>query len=63
MNKLVGLLHSLVLSVTPSIGSAAEPPKIPLTIGFANLAGDDLSAIASEDAAALSPLFARGFPR
>lgn len=32
---------------------------IPLTIGFANLSGRDLDAIASEDIAALSPLFAR----
>ncbi|MDH1261967.1 hypothetical protein [Pseudomonas sp. GD03944] len=31
--------------------------KIPLTIGFANLSGADLSAILSEDATALSPLF------
>jgi len=37
----------------------AEPPKIPLTIGFANLSGDDLGAIASEDAKVLSPLFAQ----
>ena len=37
----------------------AGTPKIPLTIGFANLSGDDLGTIASEDAAALSPLFAR----
>lgn len=36
-----------------------EPPKIPLTIGFANLSGEDFSAIASQDATALSPLFAR----
>lgn len=32
---------------------------IPLTIGFTNLSGVDLDAIASEDATALSPLFAR----
>lgn len=31
--------------------------KIPLTIGFANLSGEDLTEIASEDAAALSSLF------
>ncbi|HTY68953.1 MAG TPA: hypothetical protein VMH36_20030 [Alphaproteobacteria bacterium] len=31
--------------------------KIPLTLGFANLSGDDLAPIASEDVAALSPLF------
>ena len=30
---------------------------IPLTIGFANLAGDALDAIAAEDATALAPLF------
>lgn len=36
-----------------------EPLKIPLTIGFANLSGADLDAIVSEDAKALSPLFAR----
>ncbi|MDO9107290.1 MAG: hypothetical protein Q7U57_20295 [Methylovulum sp.] len=36
-----------------------ESTKIPLTIGFANLSGVDLDAIASEDAAALSQLFAR----
>jgi len=59
MKKLLALLHSLVLLVVPSVSSAAEPPKIPLTIGFANLSGDDLSSMASKDAAALSPLFAR----
>jgi hypothetical protein len=59
MKRLLALLHSLVLLVVPSSSSAAEPPKIPLTIGFANLSGDDLSFMASEDAAALSPLFAR----
>lgn len=37
----------------------SEPPKIPLTIGFANLSGADLNAIATEDAQALSTLFAR----
>lgn len=31
--------------------------KIPLTIGFANLSGEDLAEIASEDATALSSLF------
>lgn len=59
MKKLLALLHSLVLLAVPSVSSAAEPPKIPLTIGFANLSGDDLSSMASKDAAALSPLFAR----
>lgn len=33
------------------------PQKIPLTIGFANLSGEDLAEIASEDATALSSLF------
>lgn len=33
--------------------------KIPLTIGFANLSGEDLSHLVTEDAAALSPLFTR----
>jgi hypothetical protein len=37
----------------------SEPLKIPLTIGFANLSGADLNDIASEDAQALSALFAR----
>jgi hypothetical protein len=37
----------------------SDTSKIPLTIGFANLSGEDLEAIASEDATALSPLFAR----
>lgn len=37
----------------------SESLKIPLTIGFANLSGADLDAIASEDAQALSTLFAR----
>lgn len=60
MEKFLALLHFLVLLVVvPSVSSAAEPPKIPLTIGFANLSGDDLSSMASKDAAALSPLFAR----
>jgi hypothetical protein len=36
-----------------------EQPKIPLTIGFANLSGEDFSAMATQDATALSPLFAR----
>ena len=35
------------------------PSKIPLTIGFANLSGADLSSLVSEDATALSPLFAK----
>jgi hypothetical protein len=39
--------------------SAADPVKIPLTIGFANLSGEDLSSLAAEDVTALSPLFAR----
>jgi hypothetical protein len=34
-------------------------PKIPLTIGFANLAGSEFDAIAEEDAGVLSPLFLR----
>jgi len=59
MKRLIALLQSLVLFVLPSASSSAEPPKIPLTIGFANLAGDDLAAMAAEDAAALAPLFAR----
>lgn len=59
MKKLFTLLHSIVLLMTPSFSSAAEPPKIPLTIGFANLSGDDLSSLASKDATVLSPLFAR----
>lgn len=33
--------------------------RIPLTIGFANLAGDDLRPMMQADEAALSPLFAR----
>lgn len=33
--------------------------KIPLTIGFANLSGEDLAEMVSEDASALSPLFTR----
>jgi hypothetical protein len=44
---------------SPPPSLAPEPAKIPLTIGFANLSGDDLDPIASEDSAALSPLFAR----
>lgn len=39
--------------------SATEPLRIPRTIGFANLSGDDLSPMVSEDVAALSPLFAQ----
>ncbi|MGZ5803246.1 MAG: hypothetical protein ACXWKC_16000 [Xanthobacteraceae bacterium] len=31
--------------------------KIPLTLGFANLSGDDLSPLVTEDVEALSPLF------
>jgi len=59
MKKFIALLHALLLSVIPSFSSAAKRPKIPLTIGFANLSGDDLNAIASEDEKALSPLFAQ----
>jgi hypothetical protein len=33
--------------------------QIPLTVGFANLSGEDLSEIATEDAAALSSLFSQ----
>lgn len=33
------------------------PNKIPLTIGFANLSGDDLAGIMADDAAKLSDLF------
>lgn len=36
-----------------------ELTRIPLTIGFANLSGADLAGIAAEDAATLSPIFAR----
>jgi len=36
-----------------------DTQAIPLTIGFANLSGSDLTPIASEDIAILSPLFAR----
>lgn len=45
----------------PIVGDAkgSDTSKIPLTIGFTNLSGEDLDAIASEDATALSPLFAR----
>jgi hypothetical protein len=35
------------------------PALIPLTIGFANLVGDAVDAIAAEDATALAPLFER----
>ena len=59
MKRLLSNLHSLFALLVPLRGSAAEPVKIPLTIGFANLSGEDLSSIASEDASALSPLFAR----
>lgn len=37
----------------------SQTRQIPLTIGFANLSGDDLADIVSEDAAVLSPLFIR----
>jgi hypothetical protein len=41
----------------------AEPSKIPLTVGFANIAGPALGTMAMADFAALSPLFARSnFP-
>ncbi|WP_417067495.1 hypothetical protein [Niveibacterium terrae] len=59
MKILLSLLSSLLLLVHPLSCSSAEQTKIPLTIGFANLSGDDLSAMVAEDAAALSPLFAR----
>jgi len=38
---------------------SAEKAKIPLTIGFANLSGDDLEDMAAHDAGTLSTLFAR----
>lgn len=61
MKKYIVLLHSLlaILLLTPLFVSATELPKIPLTIGFANLSGDDLSTLVSEDAKILSPLFTR----
>jgi hypothetical protein len=33
--------------------------KIPLTLGFANLSGDDLGSLVSEDIGVLGPLFER----
>ena len=39
--------------------TSAIPARIPLVIGFANLSGDDLSGIASEDEVALAPLFSQ----
>lgn len=48
-----------ILAAIEEHSKNSEPLKIPLTIGFANLSGADLEAIASEDAQALSPLFAR----
>jgi hypothetical protein len=36
---------------------AAPEKKIPILIGFANMAGEDLNAMLQEDVAALSPLF------
>lgn len=47
------------LSAIEEHSKNSAPLKVPLTIGFANLSGPDLAAIASEDAKALSPLFAR----
>ncbi len=54
-----GHLFAALGLAASSAAVPAEPAKIPLTIGFANFSGDDLRAIATEDAAALSPLFAR----
>lgn len=50
----------LYLEQIPSsgeLGSETRPKVIPLTIGFANLSGDDLVPLLNEDAAALSSMF------
>jgi hypothetical protein len=36
---------------------AASAKKIPITVGFVNLSGDDFSAMLNDDVAVLSPLF------
>lgn len=43
---------------TVAAANGGDTSIIPLTIGFTNLSGEDLEAIASEDATELSPLFA-----
>ena len=49
----------LIMSLTEDEKPKHALQKIPLTIGFANLSGEDLAEIASEDVATLSPLFAQ----
>jgi hypothetical protein len=56
------VMHPVVVPDAPSLGSAAGSAGIPVNIGFANLSGQDLAAMASEDAAALLPLFGRQRP-
>ncbi|MBX9912397.1 MAG: hypothetical protein K2Y25_00725 [Pseudomonadaceae bacterium] len=48
-----------LLSNTKEEKASSPLPKIPLTIGFANLSGEDLAGFASEDEAVLSSLFIR----
>lgn len=46
-------------AATGETSGVQHSSTIPLTIGFANLSGEDLSPFASADVALLSPLFAR----
>lgn len=59
---MMGLRRKVLLMaplLLPSAVVGQSKPKIPLTLGFANLSGDDLAPLLKEDVAALSPLFAR----
>jgi hypothetical protein len=60
-SKMDEIRHTLEhLLITPAKNTKDNlTTKIPLTIGFSNLSGPDLSTIVSEDIAALSPLFER----
>lgn len=49
---------SLGLAQGMRLHAAGAPTRrIPLTLGFANLSGEDLNALVAEDAAAIAPLF------
>lgn len=63
MKIILSLITVVLLGTFPFIASSTEPAntepaKIPLTIGFANLSGEDLDQMLSADAKVLSPLFA-----
>jgi hypothetical protein len=49
----------LAVLALPPVAMAQAPGQIPLTLGFANLAGTDAVPLVDQDKAALGPLFKR----